>query len=87
MEDETYPFGPASGNMFCSVSLLPAPDKRQSEPPPMDPRDGDQEVIVGHAVSSKGRQPYVSTEERGQISRRTPRPMKQKVRDAHMTGP
>eukprot|EP00959_Pyramimonas_sp_CCMP1952_P251987 5265218-Pyramimonas_sp.AAC.1 len=81
------PVGPASGNMFCRASLPPAPDKRQSEPPPIDPRDGDQEVIVGHAVSFKGRQLSVTTEERGQIIRRTPGPMKQKVRDAHTTGP
>eukprot|EP00959_Pyramimonas_sp_CCMP1952_P303724 6355989-Pyramimonas_sp.AAC.1 len=87
MEDETYPFGPASENMFCRMSLPPAPDKRQSEPLSIDPRDEDQDVIVGHAVSFKGRQLYLTTEERGLVSRRTLGPMKQKVRDAHMTGP
>eukprot|EP00959_Pyramimonas_sp_CCMP1952_P089746 1877972-Pyramimonas_sp.AAC.1 len=45
MEDETYLFGPASGNMFCRMSLPPAPDERQSEPPSIDPRDEDQDVI------------------------------------------
>eukprot|EP00959_Pyramimonas_sp_CCMP1952_P446397 9346377-Pyramimonas_sp.AAC.1 len=65
MEDETCLFGPASGNMFCRMSLPPAPGERQREPPSIDPRDEDQDIIVGHAVSFKGRQLFVSAEERG----------------------
>eukprot|EP00959_Pyramimonas_sp_CCMP1952_P214736 4493763-Pyramimonas_sp.AAC.1 len=69
------------------MSLPPAPDRRQREPLSIDPRDEDQNIIVGHAVSFKGRQLCLTTDERGLISRRTPAPMKQMVRDAHMTGP
>eukprot|EP00959_Pyramimonas_sp_CCMP1952_P095267 1992077-Pyramimonas_sp.AAC.1 len=53
----------------------------------MHPQEGDQEVNVGHAVSLSGRQRYVPNEERGQIIQRTPAAMRQKVREAHMTGP
>eukprot|EP00959_Pyramimonas_sp_CCMP1952_P155641 3255567-Pyramimonas_sp.AAC.1 len=87
MEDENYFCGPACESLFRRVSLPPAPDRRQREPAPIHPRDGDQEIHVGLAVSFKGSQLHVSNEERGRIIQITPGPVRQKVRDAHMTGP
>eukprot|EP00959_Pyramimonas_sp_CCMP1952_P046359 968030-Pyramimonas_sp.AAC.1 len=90
MDDETYPFGPASDNMFRRLSAPPALDKRQSRPLSTDPNDGDRDdrdVTVGHATLFKDKRLYVTTEERQQILRNTPGPLKQMIHDAHITGP
>eukprot|EP00959_Pyramimonas_sp_CCMP1952_P105350 2202244-Pyramimonas_sp.AAC.1 len=87
IEEEHYRSGPASVNFFCRVSLPPAPDRRQRQPTDMLPQEEDQEINVGHADSFKGRQLYVSNNEGGLIIQRTPPAMRQKVREAHMTGP
>eukprot|EP00959_Pyramimonas_sp_CCMP1952_P435040 9109675-Pyramimonas_sp.AAC.1 len=53
MDDETFPHGPSSTNMFRRLCLRPTPDKRQGRPQYRDPYDGGREVTVGHAAEFK----------------------------------
>eukprot|EP00959_Pyramimonas_sp_CCMP1952_P343728 7199919-Pyramimonas_sp.AAC.1 len=87
MDDETFPYGPASVNMFRRSSLPPTPDKRQGQPRYRDPTDGDRDVTVGHAAAFREKRLYATTEERHRMLQATPEPLKQTLRDAHITGP
>eukprot|EP00959_Pyramimonas_sp_CCMP1952_P203276 4250772-Pyramimonas_sp.AAC.1 len=85
-EEEHYRSGPAFFNFFCR-DLPPAPDKRQRPPTNVLPQEDEEEIIVGHAHYFEDKELYISHDERPQVIQRTPPAMRQKIREAHMTGP
>eukprot|EP00959_Pyramimonas_sp_CCMP1952_P051198 1070074-Pyramimonas_sp.AAC.1 len=82
IEEEHYRSGPASANFFCRARLPPSPDKRQRKSTDGSPREGDQEINVGHAYHFRHKEFYLSLEDRTRIINNAPIDLKRRVPEA-----